>query len=191
MIRVTKAFLPLLKCQAYERSHCLARIVNVGSVAGLIASGATSSYNGSKFAAEAFSASLRQEMRSLDVSVVTVNPSFHRTPLTSALGDNLRRVWDGIAPDLRGEYGEGFFRKLKKKTEQNIMCDPETVVDEILSCVELKRPPPQVIIGSDAKYTIMALLLFPVWLREWIVFTATGASELIPARMEKSVEIEN
>lgn len=56
-IQMIQAFLPLL-----SRSTCGARIVNVGSVAGVLASPLYGAYSASKFALEAITDSLRLEM---------------------------------------------------------------------------------------------------------------------------------
>ncbi|CAG2171164.1 unnamed protein product [Oppiella nova] len=68
-VRVTKAFLPLL------RKTRNSRIVNVESLAGRIAMPGISSYAMSKFAVRAFSESLRNEVKQFDINVVVIEPS--------------------------------------------------------------------------------------------------------------------
>lgn len=110
MIRTVKAFLPLLKKQAVAQSSSFyehARIINVTSMAGMVASAFSSPYFVSKHAAEAFSNCLRLEMRDFGIPVVTVNPSFHETPLTDSMVSLATARWQKLQPQQREEYGEG------------------------------------------------------------------------------------
>jgi len=95
----------MLKAQA--REYKLARIINVVSMAGLVTGGIASPYHGSKFAAEAFSSCLRSEMRNFNVQVVTVNPSFHKTPLVTGMRQKVLDMWEQVPASLKNEYGEG------------------------------------------------------------------------------------
>lgn len=79
LIMTTQAFLPLLRKNQ-------GRIVNVGSVAGLIAADGSSIYSGTKFAVEALSDSLRREMSPFGVSVSVVEPvRIRRRPIGTSL----------------------------------------------------------------------------------------------------------
>jgi short chain dehydrogenase len=111
MIRVCKAFLPLLQHQAAQKVHVRGamRILNVTSMAGLVASGTSgfSAYGASKHAANAFSAILRTELAGFGIAVTTVNPSFHATPLVKDMGEQLTKVWNKLDETKRKEYGQG------------------------------------------------------------------------------------
>lgn len=43
--------------------------------------------------------------------------------------------------------------------------DPRMVVTELCRCVESKNPPPQVIVGSEARYFCMVVRLLPLWIQ--------------------------
>ena len=114
MIRMVKAFLPILKQQAMEKdegsSYGDAQIVNIISMAGMLSAGglAMSPYETSKNAAEAFTDGLRLEMKMFGIRVVSVNPSFHTTPLVKSVKQKLKEeVWDLLSDDKREEYGQG------------------------------------------------------------------------------------
>jgi NAD(P)-dependent dehydrogenase (short-subunit alcohol dehydrogenase family) len=113
-IRTTKAFLPIFKQQAAERSYADSQIVNVVSMAGMLSAGGwgATPYEVSKNAAEAFTDGLRLEMKMFGVKVVSVNPSMHQTPLTD--NDRVEKrsreeVWEPMAPSLKQEYGQGMY----------------------------------------------------------------------------------
>ena len=106
-IRTVKAFLPLFKKQAFANLHPDARIVNVVSLAGLISTTGACAYSSSKHATDAFTSCLRLEMKAFKVPVVSVNPSWHQTPLADSTGDQLDSAWSLLSAETREEYGEG------------------------------------------------------------------------------------
>jgi NAD(P)-dependent dehydrogenase (short-subunit alcohol dehydrogenase family) len=110
MIRCCKAFLPTFKEQAISGLHTDSRILNITSMAGLVAQGAIgmSAYSASKHAANAFSHILRAEVYpSFQIQVTTINPSFHGTPLVHSMGDMASKQWDSLGAPIKAEYGEG------------------------------------------------------------------------------------
>ena len=79
-------------------------------MAGTVSGGglALSAYESAKHAIEAFTDGLRLEMKMFGISVVAVNPSFHRTPLVDNLSSRMQReLWLKIPATKRAEYGEG------------------------------------------------------------------------------------
>lgn len=112
MIRMTKAFLPTMKKEAISGRHRYPQIVNIISLAG-VTSGTglgTSPYEASKHAAEAFTNSLRMELKMFGIRVVALNPSFFETPLTNNVEHRFRNdVLKRMDPSCRDEYGDGAF----------------------------------------------------------------------------------
>ena len=76
-IRCAKKILPSMR---KRRSGC---IVNITSIAGRIAFGATSAYNASKFALEAFTECLAQEVKGHGIRVALVEPGIIDTPMAT------------------------------------------------------------------------------------------------------------
>lgn len=87
-LRVTRAFVKPLR----ERGS--GTIVNVTSVAGRLATGYQGAYAASKFALEAASEALAQELRLFGVRVIVVEPGVIQTPIFAK----------GSAPDLSSPY---------------------------------------------------------------------------------------
>ena len=80
-LRCIKAVLPSMR---ERRAGC---IVNVSSAAGRLALGGHASYTASKYALEALSESLAQEVRAFGIRVAVVEPGSVRTPIFDKLRD--------------------------------------------------------------------------------------------------------
>jgi NAD(P)-dependent dehydrogenase (short-subunit alcohol dehydrogenase family) len=76
VLRVCRAVLPAMRAQG---AGC---IINIGSIAGLLALPYQALYSASKFALEGLTESLRLEARSFGIRVVLIEPGDHRTGLT-------------------------------------------------------------------------------------------------------------
>jgi len=100
--------LPILKRQAVDDSYKGARILNITSMAGMVAGPAgLGPYGASKHAAQAFSQCLRAELSVFNIQVSTINPSFHGTGMVSNMDAILNASWLDASKSLRNEYGDG------------------------------------------------------------------------------------
>ncbi len=72
---VTRAVIPLM------RQRRRGKIINISSVAGFSASPAFSAYNASKWALEAFSESLRYELKFFGIDVLLIEPGTYKTKI--------------------------------------------------------------------------------------------------------------
>ena len=83
LMHVTHAALPHLLRAAESEPRRVADLVNVSSVAGRFARAGSGAYNASKWAVNAFSESLRQEITKRHVRVALIEPGFVETELQS------------------------------------------------------------------------------------------------------------
>jgi NAD(P)-dependent dehydrogenase (short-subunit alcohol dehydrogenase family) len=80
-LRCIQAVVPQMR---QRKSGC---IINVASVAGHIASSPLAPYTASKFALEALSEALAQEMKMFNVRVAIVEPGIIETPMSKSIGE--------------------------------------------------------------------------------------------------------
>jgi NAD(P)-dependent dehydrogenase (short-subunit alcohol dehydrogenase family) len=144
-IAVTQAFLPLLR-------RALGTIVNIASIGGRVASPFMSPYNGSKFALEALSHSLRHELKPWGIEVVAVEPGSIATPIWEKAGETATTATAAMPAEGRRLYGaqiKRFGELLQKTASEGI--PPEKVAEVIHKAISSDRPKPRYLVGIDAK----------------------------------------
>jgi NAD(P)-dependent dehydrogenase (short-subunit alcohol dehydrogenase family) len=134
-VRTIRAWLPDMRAR---RSGC---IINVSSVAGKIACTPLAPYTASKFAVEALSEALAQEVRPFDVRVAIVEPGIIDTAMARRIE---HAPEDGAYPQVR-RFGHLFQASLDQPTS------PAVVADKILEIIgsgtlKLRHP-----VGPDAE----------------------------------------
>lgn len=125
-VRMINAFLPIMRRQ--RSGH----IINVSSMAGLLALPFKGAYSASKFALEGYSESLRQELKPIGIHVSLIEPSYYKTNLP----DNKRRPPGHIAD--YDPHRERMFSRIQKEWES--APGPEAVADTIAKVLESRSP---------------------------------------------------
>lgn len=153
VVRMTRAFLPLLKA-ADE-----ARIVNISSLYGLIAPPGQTAYAASKFAVRGFSQALRHELAGSSVGVTVVHPGGVATEIARSA-----RLPQGADP---AEVAQRLAR-----ADRMLRMPPVRAAEIILGAVE--RRAGRVLVGGDAKLLGLIERLMPV--SYWrVIAKLTGA----------------
>jgi len=119
------------------RSRGNGRIINIGSVAGKAALNFGGWYNVSKFAVEAFSDTLRIEMKPFGVSVVLIEPGAINTAWGDIAANHLATCVAGTA------YEEAGLRQaavMHKVYSLNALSAPSVVTKDIVRAVSSSRP---------------------------------------------------
>ena len=139
--RMVQAVLPAMR----ERGS--GTVVNVSSVAGVVAGPLNGFYSASKRALEAMSESLHYEVGHFGIRVVIVEPG----AFTTAFGDNARHHGEDTAPydELRRQWDAA----------SEVLTDgpaptPEPVALAIADAVESDDPPLRVPVGADAELVV-------------------------------------
>lgn len=117
-------------------------IVNITSIMGRLARAGASAYAGSKFALEAASEALAQEMKRFSVRVVLIEPGVVKTPLHDK---------GGGSPDPGSPYHE--FSLRGTRLFGALLADPsppELVAETIQHAIETGEPRLRYLVGRDA-----------------------------------------
>jgi NAD(P)-dependent dehydrogenase (short-subunit alcohol dehydrogenase family) len=147
VVRVTNAVLPLMRAQG------AGRILNIGSVVGLIPSPFMAYYAASKHAVEGYSERLDHEVRGFGIRVAVIEPWVTKTAIdtNSPKGD---RPMAAYAPTL-SRYRSAFEVAIAKG-------DPaEAVAATILAAAQDPRPQLRYPSGAQARQTSFARRFLP------------------------------
>lgn len=145
-VELTREVLPVMRAQG--SGHLL----NLTSVAGLVAFPACAPYCASKFALEAWSEALSFEMSSLGIRVTLVEPGAFRTEfaggaLLQAEGDMVE--YRSMVSSLRSYFDE---------TDGNQLGDPAKAARLMQEVVDAEIPPLRLVMGADAYANLDATL---------------------------------
>ncbi|SFR97514.1 SDR family NAD(P)-dependent oxidoreductase [Sphingomonas jatrophae] len=143
VVRMTRAFLPLLKGRPQ------AQLVNLSSLFGLVAPPGQTAYSAAKFAVRGFSEALRNELIAAGstVGVTLVHPGGVKTSIATSA-----RMAEGIPERLRARHQARFEKALKMP--------PERAGEIIVQGIE--RRAARVLVGTDAKLVSLIERLMPV-----------------------------
>ena len=143
VVRMTRAFLPLL------RSSDSSRIINISSIFGIIAPPGQTAYSASKFAVRAFSESLRRELEAegAKIGVTVVHPG----GVATSIAKNARPPRGVNDIDLEAQ---------KERFDKFLRMPPVRAGEIIVSGVEKDRP--RIIVGNDARFMAVVERLAPV-----------------------------
>jgi NAD(P)-dependent dehydrogenase (short-subunit alcohol dehydrogenase family) len=143
-VRMIQAVLPQMR----ERGS--GTIVNLSSVAGVVAPPLDGFYSATKFALEGVTEALKYEVGHFGIKVALVEPGFFETGFSGNVTrvgfeppyDELQQVWDEAATKLRGGADVG--------------ADADAVVQVIADAVESESPQLRYPVGADAEMVCAA-----------------------------------
>lgn len=138
LLNVTKAVLPGMRSR---RSGC---IVNLSSLGGLVAFAATGYYHATKFAVEALSESLSQELAPLGIKVLIVEPGAFRTDWAG------RSMFESSV--TIDDYAEtaGKRRSATRAVSGSQPGDPMKAAEAIIKAVKAEKTPLRLLLGTSA-----------------------------------------
>jgi NAD(P)-dependent dehydrogenase (short-subunit alcohol dehydrogenase family) len=175
-VAVTQALLPNLRAAR-------GRIVNVGSIAGRSALPFLGAYAASKHALEAFSDSLRVELRPFGIAVTVIEPGTIATPIWRKGGERFQELAAGLPPELAGLYGERMAAFREAAAAAGRRAEP---ADDVAIVVEraltAERPKARYVVGRDARRRALVERL-PAGLRDRVyerVLLGARATEPTP-----------
>ena len=165
-VAVTQAFLPMLR-------RAQGRIVNVSSLNGRVATPISGPYCMSKFALEAFTDCLRQELADWRMHVVAVEPGAIETPIWEKWRQD---DWSAEASQQSlALYGEAYqaFRRFTEQTAAGaVSCD--AVSQAIFRALTAKTPRTRYLVGTDARVYGRLAQFCPTRVLDWLTRKVMG-----------------
>ncbi|XP_063281210.1 retinol dehydrogenase 7-like [Prinia subflava] len=158
LVEVTLSLLPLVR-------RARGRVVNVASVMGRV-SFFGGGYCISKYGVEAFSDSLRLEMRRFGVKVCVIEPGYFKTMITNveSLEKNFYSCWEKLPEEIKTSYGESYLKqfvvmlKLLQKTYNSDLSLVTNCMEHALTSV---HPRSRYSAGWDAKLLYLPVSYLP------------------------------
>lgn len=154
-VAVTQALLSLVR-------QAKGRIVNVSSIGGRLASPLMGPYNMSKFAVEAMTDVLRQELQADGIAVVAILPGAVATPIWGTATATANQLVAAMSPAMLERYGkmiEGV-RKFAANGAKN-GAPPQLVADAIAQALTAAHPRTRYVVGRDAQFAARFILPLP------------------------------
>lgn len=147
IIRVTNAVLPSM------RRRGRGRIINIGSILGLIPAPYAAHYSASKHAIEGYSESLDHEVRAFNIRVSVIEPAFVRTVFdqNGIRPDSILNEYDGARAGVAALLGD-----VMPKADL-----PDVVADVVVKAAAAARPRRRYTAGNAAKQISILRRLAP------------------------------
>jgi NAD(P)-dependent dehydrogenase (short-subunit alcohol dehydrogenase family) len=137
VVDTIKAVLPSM------RERGAGHIINISSMTGLVANPPNAYYSSTKFALEALTEALAQEVKPLGIKVTAIEPGAFRTDWAK------RSMWESSTPI--GDYDEavGARKTMIKDFADHLPGDPRKVAEAVLMVAGLDEPPLRLLLGRD------------------------------------------
>ncbi|XP_027583182.1 retinol dehydrogenase 16-like [Pipra filicauda] len=163
LVEVTLSLLPLVR-------RARGRVVNVASVMGRV-SFFGGGYCISKFGVEAFSDSLRREMRPFRVQVSIIEPGGFQTAMIdpAPLAKDFTRLWERLPAEARAVYGHRYPDRLSKIAALvHRLCSSRLspVTGAMTHALLSRCPRSRYTVGWDARLFFLPLSYCPAWLAD-------------------------
>ena len=168
LMGVTQALLPLLRVAK-------GRLINISSLGGRIAGPWTGPYHASKFALEALTDSLRQELAPWGIEVVSIEPGAIATPIWETSLARAAQIASRFPAQAHDLYGKQMAKRIAA-AEKNISAGipPERVAAVVATALTTPRPKTRYPVGPDAQLAVNLIARLPDRWRDWLVTRQQG-----------------
>jgi len=161
LLATTQAFAPLLR-------KTRGRIVNIGSLAGIIAVPGASSYAASKFAVQAITDSLRAELKPFGILVTIVDPGAIESALWEKGRAQKKAIFDATPQELI-DLSAPLIEIGKRLGENPRDIQPaSSVAKDVVHALSSRKPKVRYLVGPGPKKAAN-LARLPVRFRDWLI----------------------
>jgi NAD(P)-dependent dehydrogenase (short-subunit alcohol dehydrogenase family) len=156
VVDTIKAVLPAM------RAHRSGHIVNISSMTGLVANPPNAYYSSTKFALEALTEALAQEVKPFGIKVTAIEPGAFRTDWAA------RSMWESSTPIGAYDENVGARKTLIKEFADHLPGDPRKVAEAVLMVAGMDDPPLRLLLGRDVLKAVRdKLAAFSASIDEW------------------------
>lgn len=160
VVDTIKAVLPQM------RGRKSGHIVNISSMTGLVANPPNAYYSSTKFAIEALTEALAQEVKPFGVKVTAIEPGAFRTDWAA------RSMWESTTPITDYDDNVGARKTMIKEFANHLPGDPRKVAEAVLLVSSLDEPPLRLLLGRDVLKAVRdKLAAFSASIDEWEAVT--------------------
>lgn len=199
-IRVTKAFLPLVRKRPVtaevESIGEGGRMVYVTSLAGRYTFPGFTAYSMSKSAICSFADGLRREMKKWSITVHTIEPSLYRTTISeeNVIKGAMQKCWESCSEDIQSNYGEQYFEdfkngvlKILKRARPKSMISE--VVDDMLDAAIGEQPKSRYVPSLTVQLRAKILMSLPTDVLDYVMCMSQPKTP--PAAVSKVPPLKN
>lgn len=164
-MELTNLVLPIMRKQGYGR------IIQNGSILGIISMPYRGAYIASKFALEGFSNTLRQELRHTNIFVSIIVPG----PIKTELRQNAFYTYQKTLQNKSSSFYRGIYEKMEKyffvnsDSDRRFTLPPEAVASKVLRILECAKPKAHYYVGFPAHLFAFLKRTLPESLLDWII----------------------
>lgn len=163
LMSITRAVLPFLRASR-------GRVVLVGSISGRFVAPFTGAYSASKFAVDAISQALRQELVPAGIAVSLIEPGAIKTEIWDRSTQLANDLEARMSPEARALYAREF-KAVRARVADTVRTaiPPEKVAEAVLHALTATRPRNRYVVGKDARFRAGLTHLLPESFREPLV----------------------
>jgi short-subunit dehydrogenase len=174
LMAMTRAFVPQMRARGFGR------IVNIGSMGGLITFPFMGAYHATKYAVEALSDALRIELRSFGIHVSLVEPG----AINTEFNDRAIATLDSVTTDNPASkpYAAALAKADQfRATFEKTAAGPDVVTRAIKHAVSARRPRPRYLVPFSAQFLVSILRALPTRIADAVMRSFLGIK---PARLD-------
>ncbi len=167
-LAVTQAFLPLIR-------SAKGRVVNMGSISGIVAPPYMGPYSASKFAFQSMNDALRMELKRWDIHVSIVAPDSVATPIWSKIMDTAFEMGKHLPRPIRKLYKDdltAMWQTSQKADETGMGVD--RVVRAVRHALTARRPKTRYLVGRRTIAAFWGARNLPDRISDWFVRRQMG-----------------
>lgn len=171
-MELTRLVLPIMRKQGHGR------IIQNCSILGIVASPLCGSYNGSKFALEGFSNTLRLELHGTNINVSIICPG----PIMTKWRANAHQQFQHSLTHPEVSAYADVYKKLEKTyfnadSKNKLALSPDVVTKKLIHALESKHPKAHYYIGLPSLFMSWSRRVLPDWALDWLILRTSSMSK--------------